>query len=206
MKKLGLLLAGFIVGGTVHSQNVPSDSLRKGRIEYYFQFQSGALIGCTSCLEGKQISFSGSTTHGVKIGRKLRVGAGMGLDSYFQWNTLPVFGSVSWDLLGKKNALFVELNYGGSQTSWRPMNYAEQHGFKKSNGGKMYSYALGYRIKYEKMRISFGVGRKTQIVSSYYEYPTGYWHLNNYVFGDPSRKMIRNEMNRLMVWMAIGWK
>ena len=70
----------------------------------------------------------------------------------------------------------------------------------------MYSYGLGYRIRYEKIRISMGVGRKTQLVTSYYEYLTYYWNNNNYVLGDPSRKTVKNEMSRLQIWLAVGWK
>lgn len=205
MKAIVLLIGSLIVGVTAFAQHDDQDSLRKKKIEYYFQFQSGSLIGCNSCSDGKQISFSGSTTHGIKIGKKLRVGAGVGLDSYFEWNTIPLFGSVSWDLIGKKNALYVEMNYGGALASWRTIDYQE-YGFQKTNAGYMYSYGLGYRVKYEKMRISLGVGRKTQLVTSYYEYPTYYWNNNNYVQGDPSRKMIKNEMNRLQIWLAVGWK
>lgn len=205
MKLIVLLIGNLITGVTAFAQHDDQDSLSMRKIEYYFQFQSGALIGCTSCSDGKQISFSGSTTHGIKIGRKLRVGAGVGLDSYFEWNTMPLFGSISWDLIGKKNVLFVEMNYGGALASWRPIDYQE-YGFQKTNAGKMYSYGLGYRIRYEKIRISMGVGRKTQLVTSYYEYPTYYWNNNNYVLGDPSRKTVKNEMSRLQVWLAVGWK
>ena len=205
MKLIVLLISTLITGVAAFAQHDAQDSLSKRNIEYYFQFQSGALIGCTSCSDGKQISFSGSTTHGIKIGRKLRVGAGVGLDSYFEWNTMPLFGSVSWDLIGKKNVLFVEMNYGGALASWRPIDY-QDYGFQKTNAGKMYSYGLGYRIRYEKIRISMGVGRKTQLVTSYYEYLTYYWNNNNYVLGDPSRKTVKNEMSRLQVWLAVGWK
>lgn len=205
MKIIVLVIGSLITSLTAFAQHVDQDSLSKRKIEYYFQFQSGSLIGCNSCSAGKQISFSGSTTHGIKIGRKLRVGAGVGLDSYFEWNTMPLFGSVSWDLIGKKNALYVEMNYGGALASWRPIDYQE-YGVEKNDAGKMYSYGLGYRIKYEKIRISMGVGRKTQLVTSYYEYPTYYWNNNNYVLGDPSRKTVKNEMNRLQIWLAVGWK
>ncbi len=205
MKLIVLLISTLITGVAAFAQHDAQDSLSKRKIEYYFQFQSGALIGCTSCSDGKQISFSGSTTHGIKIGRKLRVGAGVGLDSYFEWNTMPLFGSVSWDLIGKKNVLFVEMNYGGALASWRPIDYQE-YGFQKTNAGKMYSYGLGYRIRYEKIRISMVVGRKTQQITSYYEYPTYYWNNNNYIQGDPSRKTIKNEMSRLQIWLAVGWK
>lgn len=205
MKRIALLISAVVIGVAAQSQNANQDSLKRKTIEYYFQFQSGMLIGCGSCSDGKQITFSGSTTHGIKIGRRLRVGAGVGLDSYFDWNAMPVFGSVSWDLIGKKNALYVELNYGGALASWRPMNLQE-YGFQKSNTGKVYSYAVGYRIKYDKMRISIGVGRKTQLVTTHYEYPTYYWSFDNYIMGDPSRKIVKNEMNRFMVFLTVGWK
>jgi len=205
MKSIILLVASLIAFVTTDAQNVNQDSLRNRKVEYYYQFQSGALIGCTTCSDGKQISFSGSTTHGIKIGEKLRVGAGVGLDSYFEWNTMPVYGSVSWDLIGKKNALYAELNYGGALASWRSLEYQE-YGYQKTDAGKVYSYGMGYRIKYENLRISIGVGRKTQLVTSFYEYPTYYWNNNNYVLGEPSRKTVKNEMNRLMLWLAVGWK
>jgi hypothetical protein len=205
MKKITLFMIAVVISAGAQSQNEDQDSLKRKRIEYYFQFQSGMLIGCGSCSDGKQITFSGSTTHGIKIGKRVRVGAGVGLDSYFERNTIPVFGSVGWDLIGKKNALYVELNYGGALASWRPMNLQE-YGFQKSNTGKVYSYAVGYRIKYDKMRISMGVGRKTQLVTTHYEYPTYYWNFDNYIMGEPSRKIVKSEMNRLMIYLAVGWK
>jgi hypothetical protein len=203
--KIACLVVCALIGLSAHAQQANQDSIRKRRVEYYFQIQSGALIGCNSCSKGKEITFSGSTTHGIKIGRKLRVGTGIGLDSYFEWNTIPVFGSVSWDLIGKKNTLFVEMNYGGALAAWRQTDY-EEYGYQNSNGGKVYGYSLGYRVKYEKIRMSFGIGHKTQVLTSYYEYPTFYWDNNNYLAGEPSYRTVKNEMNRLTFWIAVGWK
>lgn len=205
MKKRMHLLLGVIIGVVAQSHAGDRDSLSVKKTEYYFQFQSGMLIGCSSCSDGKQITYSGSTTHGIKIGRKLRAGVGVGLDSYFEWNTMPVFGNVSWDIVGKKNALFAEVNYGAALAAWRTLNFQE-YGFQYSKAGQVYSYSLGYRMKYDKMRISMGVGRKTQFITSHYKYPTFYWNNNRYVEGDSSSKTIKNEMNRLMVYLAIGWK
>lgn len=205
MKTIVFLIFVVIIPRDAFSQHLNQDSSVVRKLEYYFQIQTGALIGCTSCSDGKQISFSGSTIHGIKVGRKLRVGAGVGLDSYYEWNTIPVFGSVSWDIVGKKNALFAELNYGGTLASWRYVNFPE-YGYQDSDGGTVYSYGLGYRIKYDKIRISAGVSRKTQVMTSYYEYPTYYWDNNNYIMGEPSTKTVKNELNRLMVWVAVGWK
>jgi len=192
-----------LTGLTTHSQNGLQDSVRKERFEYYFQIQSGALIGCSSFSQGKEISFSGATTHGVKVGRKLRVGAGVGLDSYYGWNTIPLFGSISWDLFGKKNAVFTEFNYGGALASWRHQ-YFPEYGYVQSAGGKMYSAGLGYRVKYDRARISVGIARKTQIMTTYYEYPTYYWNNNDYLLGEPSKRTVKSELNRLVIWIAVG--
>ena len=89
------------------------------KFEYYFYLQSGTLIGCNDCGRGKELTFTGATVQGVKIGKRLRVGAGLGYDSYFGWNMVPIFGSVSWDLFAKKNAFFLEFNYGGALASWK---------------------------------------------------------------------------------------
>lgn len=203
MKSAIVLILLLLTEIAAHSQKHPKDSLRKERVEYYFQIQSGALIGCSTCSSGKVIGFSGATTHGVKIGRKLRVGAGVGFDSYYEWNTVPLFGSISWDLIGKKNALFAEINFGGALASWRNQ-YFQEYGYAHSKEGKMYSGGLGYRIKYDRIRISAGVARKTQLMNSYYEYPTYYWNNNNYIVGEPSKKTVKSEMNRLVVWIAVG--
>ncbi len=205
MKPIVLLIINLIIGASSFAQPIGQDSISKKKIEYYFQFQSGSLIGCNSCSDGKQISFSGSTSHGVKIGKKLRVAAGVGLDSYFEWNTMPMFGSVSWDLIGKKNVLYVEMNYGGALASWKPLDFQE-YGYQKTNAGRMISYVVGYRIKYDEMRISIGLGQKNQRLTSYYEYETYYWNNIAYVLGDPNRKTVKNEINRLQVWIAVGWK
>jgi hypothetical protein len=204
MKNSCLLLVGLMAAVHAHAQNMKADSVKEKKIEYYFLFQTGALVGCTTCYNGKEISFSTSTTHGIKIGKRLRVGAGMGLDSYFNWNTAPVFGSVSWDFPGKRNAMFVQFTYGSSLVAW-PTQSRFEYGHQRTKAGEVYGFGVGYRIRYEKMRISFGLGSKSQLITSYYAYPTYYWK-NTYVAGEPSTKIIKNELNRLAVWMAVGWK
>ncbi len=199
------MFVALIAGVYAQAQNLHTDSTEATKIEYYFQFQSGALVGCSICFTGKEISFSGSTTHGIKIGKRLRVGAGVGIDSYFNWNTTPVFGSVSWDFPGKRNALFFQFTYGGALSAW-PTQKRFEYGHQKTKAGEGYGFGVGYRMRYEKMQISFGLGSKSQLITSYYQYPTYYWKKNTRVLGEPSTKIIKNELNRLAVWMAVGWK
>jgi hypothetical protein len=205
MRKVIIVTILITVAFTAQSQKLNQDSIQLIAVQYYFQVQSGSLFGCNSCPNGKEITFSGSTTHGVKVGKKLRVGGSVGLDSYYGWNILPVYGSVSYDFLGKKNTFFAELNYGTALITNRQISY-EEFGYKDSKGGRMSGFRLGYRMQYDDLRVSFGVGQKTQQVTYYYEYPTLFWDNGNFVAGDSSRRTIKNEMNRFMIWMAVGWR
>lgn len=201
-----LLLTGGSVIGSLAQEN-SSGSAKKKLPEYFFQVQTGALVGCSSCSDGKQISFTASTTHGIKIGRKLRVGTGVGLDAYNNWNVVPYFGSISWDFPGKRNALFVHMNYGGTLASWRSFQWYD-YGLKDSYMSGNFTYGIGYRLTYDKLRLSIGFGEKRQVLHSYYEYPTYYFDVqrNMYLPGTPSTKTVKTQMNRLAIWMAIGWK
>lgn len=188
------------------AQSMLTDSTKYKKFEYFFQFHSGALVGCSSCSDGKSISYSAGFTNGINIGKRLHAGAGFGIDSYERLNVLPVYLAASWDLLGRKNTLFVQASYGDAIGGWKTQSFNE-YGHADSKYGKMYSYYIGYRIKYEQLRISVGVGRKTQIVREYYEYPTYHWISNTqFVPGDPSTKELKTQLNRLAIYLAIGWK
>lgn len=176
------------------------------RISYFFTIGSGALVGCQDCKSGSEVTFSSATIHGVTIGKKLRVGAGLGYDSYYLLQTTPIFGSVSLDLIGNrnKNALFLQFSYGGAGV-WR--NSQDEYGYKKVEGGKVINTQLGYRVRYHDMRFSFSIGTKYQEVTTFYEYPTFIYNFNGqYIAGTPSTKSVLQEMNRLQFSLAIGWR
>jgi len=205
MKNLALILLITVSGFAAFSQQQSLDSISRSRIESFIQIQSAAMVGCNACSNGKEISFSGTTKLGIKVARKWRTAMSVGLDSYFEWNIIPIFGTLSWDVIGKKNKLYAEFNYGGALVSWRNSNYWE-YGLKDTSGGRMYSYGIGYRLNYDKVNFSIGIGHKTQWVTTYYEYPTYYWDVNNYVIGDPTRRTVKTELNRMMIWFAFGWQ
>jgi len=187
--------------------NLLTDTLKRNRkIEYFFYLQSGTLIGCNECSQGKEVTFSGATVHGVKLGKRLRVGAGIGYDAYYNWNNLPLFGSASWDLFARKNAFFIQLNYGSTLTSWKYSQF-DEYGYKESKGGRMVNPMVGYRILYHDLSIALMAGYKSQRMSSFYEYPSYYWdQVNGQLLGDPTTAEMSRELNRLMISMTIGWK
>jgi hypothetical protein len=189
--------------GLVQSDSVISEKF----IGYFFNVQVGSLIGCTDCIAEKEVSFTASTVHGITIGKKLRVGGGLGFDSYYGWQTVPFFGSVSWDLLGSKNtnALFIQCNYGWS-SPWRTEK-AWEYMQSSVDGGQMFYGMAGVRLKYYDLRLSFSVGGKVQQVYSYFDTPTFYYDINgNLISGTSSRTTIAETMKRLAVTVTIGWK
>jgi hypothetical protein len=183
------------------------DTVRNDRLfRYFFNVQVGPLIGCNDCSKGKDITFTSSTLHGTTIGKKLRTGIGIGFNSYHLWQTLPVFASASWDLLGTKNtqALFVQLDYGWS-AAWKQY---EDSDFALANveGGKMIKAQVGYRIKYHNLKIAWAIGSKFQEVSAYYEYPTFYYNEEGMlVEGTPNTTTVKKDMKRLVLSLSIGW-
>ncbi|MFM9837709.1 MAG: hypothetical protein ACKVOQ_05550 [Cyclobacteriaceae bacterium] len=180
---------------------------REKLLSYFFSINSGALVGCQDCNGGSEVTFSSSTIHGATIGKKLRVGVGLGYDSYYLWQTAPLFGTVSWDLIGNKNknALFLQFGYGGAN-AWR--NSVQEYGFKKVEGGKTFTTQIGYRIRYHDVRISFLIGTKYQEVTTFYEYPTYRYGFNGQpILGEtPSTKSVLQELNRIQLSISIGWK
>jgi len=209
LKKLFVILLVVSVVRTALAVEgtVPSDSsARKRKVSYFFAFGMGAMIGCEQChATGTNASFSTSVVQGVRIG-KGSMGAGIGLDVYESRKTLPLFGSASWDLFGKKNKVYVQLNYGYAG-AWVNKD-AKAYGFKSSEGGKMLNPFLGYRIQSGNVRMLFSVGYKFQRVFSRYEYPVYYANptYDSFALLPPSTKEIRMDMNRFVVAMAIGWR
>lgn len=176
------------------------------RFQYFFNVQVGPVIGDDDHNGNNDITFTTSTLHGITLGRKLRAGIGLGFDSYDSWQSTPLYGSVSWDLLGTKNtqALFAQFDYGWSK-AWKQRDDTD-FDLADSKGGKMYNALIGYRIKYHKLKIGLSVGSKFQQVYAYYEYPTYYYTVEGIIMeGSPTKKTIQKDMKRLILSLVIGW-
>jgi hypothetical protein len=209
LKKVFILLLAISLVRTGRAAGpVRSDSsVRKNSVAYYFSFGMGAMIGCEQCrATGKTASFTTSLVQGVRLGKKGSMGAGIGFDAYENWKTMPLFGSASWDLFGKRNKVFVQLDYGYAG-AWINKD-VQGYGYKKSEGGKMVNPLLGYRIRSGNVRFLFSLGYKFQRVFSFYNNPTVDIFPEFYAYPNlaPSTREIRTDMNRFVVGMAIGWK
>ena len=186
----------------------PADSAKQSRfVDYFFNLQLGSLVGCGDCIADKEVTFTASTVHGVTIGQKFRVGGGVGFDSYYGWQTMPLFGSASFDILGTKNsyAVFVQVNYGWSM-AWRKEKEWETRATDVDGGQMVYGMA-GLRLKYHDMRISFTFGGKYQSVTGHFEIPTIYYDVYGFPMkGASSKTTVVETMRRLAFGVSIGWK
>lgn len=177
-------------------------------IQYFFNVALGPLVGCSDCISNKEVTITSSTTHGITVGKKFRTGLGFGIDAYYQWVTMPLFGSVSFDVFGTRNtnALFVRVDLGYS-AAWR---MAESSDFTATgvDGGRMLDLAAGYRIKYHDMTISMSFGVKYQNVSYFFETPSYYYTWDGVLMqgASPNRTTVNEDMSRFMTTIAIGWK
>ena len=183
-----------------------SDIEASKKVSYFFNVQSGVLIGCKDCSFKHEVTVSAATTHGITIGKKLRLGAGVGFDSYQNWQTFPLFGSVSWDLFGSKNrnALFIQFDYGSAKPKANELTYSP---YKDFDTGRMVSTQIGYRINYHDLKISLAIGSKYQRINASYQYPSyRYDFRGTPIIGTPNTTTLRESINRFSLMMAIGWK
>lgn len=172
---------------------------------FFISLQSGYMFGCRGCDGDNAPSSSFSVINGVKLGSKGRVGLGVGYDSYWRYQTLPLFGAISWDLLGNRNtnAWVVQLNYGYSW-AWNQKTF-QGYGYDQTDGGRMLSPQIGYRIKYHDVNIALLAGAKMQRAFTYYKYPTWTWMAGVYKENYNSYT-VKQDISRFMITLMIGWR
>ena len=207
MKKLfiaSLLALATLMECSAGSPAASDSTLRRNKPVYYFTFGMGGMIGCEQCkVNSPSINFTTSTVHGVRFG-KGSIGAGLGFDSYDNWKTVPLFGSASWDLFGKNNKVFVQLNYGYGMAWINKEN--RPFGSTDGRGGKMINPSIGYRMQSGNVKINFSMGYKFQRVFSTYNYYYPYPTYDSFMPYPGTSTEIRRDMNRWVIGMAVGWK
>jgi hypothetical protein len=149
------VLVAFAVITPVMAQQ---DTTFKRKVIYFNQVNSGILFG--KRFTGNTVT--ASTIHGARV-RRLSLGVGLGYEIFSERELMPVFGSISFELVQKeKHSLFVEANYGYSK-AWHislpydPLEYRE-------HGGRLLHGAVGYRRRIENFSFYVKAGYKNQIV------------------------------------------
>ena len=173
----------------------PDVEVLKKKVTYFNTFLAGGLMGET----GKGTGVTLSTVHGVRL-KSAAFGAGIGFDSYLDWKTLPIFGSVSFDFAKiRSNTLFIQFNAGYAE-AWLVREEETWIPRYRDYGGTMVASSLGYRITKEKFSLYAMAGHKFQRAHSSFE--SELWSS----FAPAIRQRVEEDMNRLVVQIGFGFR
>ena len=206
MKRSFILAAAVLFATNALAATRADSTKRRKAIRYFFNVGVAGMAGCTDCAQtGKTVNFSASTVHGIRIlNDKVGVGLGIGLDSYEKWQTLPLFGSVFWDIArGKNGAAFLQMSGGVAAARLNPGS--KDYGYAGTGGGLMLNPVAGYRIKSGNLRVYFTAGYKFQRVFEFLQYPY-FSYFNPPGSMSEMTQTIRYDMQRVVFGIAIGWR
>jgi hypothetical protein len=170
-----------------------SDSLHSGS-SYFLSIHSGGLLG----KKGHGSAMTVSLIQGVRH-KRFAFGAGVGYDSYAEWRTFPIFGSVTYDLSKvSSNKLFIQFNAGYSK-AWNPTR--GEFGLRyEDKGGPIFHPLFGYRIQKGNIALYMTVGYRFQRLTS--EWTERFWGWGN----SPNKFTERRDIERLSVQIGFGFR
>ena len=156
-----LLTASLAVFVTFTSRGQGPGHPPARQIGYHNQFSTGVLAGGEHGL----ITGSVTTVHGITVG-KWAVGAGVGIEGYERWRTVPVFGSLSYYFHPASTGMFItfEAGHGFGRLLWAN----EGIDIRDTKGGPMISPMIGYYISAHKVGLSVAAGYKMQRMTGHY--------------------------------------
>lgn len=174
-------------------------------VRYAFTLNSNVLF-CGSCLAESSLVALPTTIHGIKW-RNWRVGAGVGYTSYGPVRAMPYFGSVTFNLFGKKkqNGLFLELNYGGAH-AWLGPGIRNGEWVESVRASNFAQLSAGYAFHYHGLRLAAQGGISTLITERTFDYGQYY----NYTWGSqdfivpPRREHVEYETTRAFLAISVG--
>lgn len=190
--RISLFLWSCILPGLVFGQ---IDSL-KAKVKYYNSLVSGIMVGSSESADQKEFTLSVTTIHGIKFSSGVKIGLGVGLDTYYDLKVFPLIASVSIDQERKRYGFFAQLNSGYSWVRYTKDN--DEFGELYEEGGFTVNPMIGYRIIVEDFRIYWQAGYKYQVAEVGYEYMD--WG------GNMQRNSRNYEFNRFVIQLGFGFR
>ncbi len=160
---------------------------------YFNTFLSGALLGCGDCINGKDLSFSFVTLHGIAFTSGIKLSAGAGVDVYSNWQMLPLLLGFTVDREQRFNAVYFHLNSGYSYGRYLALDPNTITGFSQK-GGFTINPMIGYRIGKERIRLYIQAGYKYQQASTSFS-GSGWGYSYNREY----------DLNRFLVQLGFGF-
>lgn len=158
---------------------------------WFVSLHAGALFSEV----GGTATISTQLFQGIHYNR-FSLGVGVGYDTYDDWETLPVFTGIGYDVVRHgRNALYVQLN-GGYSKSWSRIPDELSVGMQYDGGYFIHPMA-GYRLQQGKIAFHLTCGYKIQRIQ--YRRSMGGWG-----WGLPMVTTVDQDMERLSVQLGIG--
>ncbi len=155
------------------------------------------MIGSSESADEKEFTVSVTTIHGIKFKSGIKLGLGVGLDTYYDLKVFPLIVSVTFDQERKQHGLFVQLNSGYSIV--RYTESIDEYGNLYEKGGFTINPIIGYRITVENFRIYWQGGYKYQVAEAGYEYYLDWG-------GMPQLSSRHYELNRFVIQLGFGFR
>lgn len=162
----------------------------QSKFHYFFCLQTGGAFG----KNGHGGSLTNALIQGVRYER-ITFGVGVGYDVYTDWQVVPLFASVSFDVLRHgAGAAYVQMN-GGYSDAWSstlrdsPLFFIEKR-------NPYLNPLVGYRLAAGKMNVYLSAGYKFQRVT--YGWTAGW--------SQPVTTRIERSIERVVVRLGVGFR
>jgi len=143
------------------------------RAAFYHEFRTGLLFG------EDQVSFAVHTLNGYQFNQYLGTGLGIGLNTFGDYLTMPIYATVKGYILDRKVSPFYfgDVGYG---FAWRNNNNADYYQVSNLKGGYYWQLGMGYQVNFFNSAFVMAIGYTNQNSQADYEYYPGYWGGTNF--------------------------
>ncbi|MDZ7604469.1 MAG: hypothetical protein U5K79_02545 [Cyclobacteriaceae bacterium] len=116
---------------------------------FYHEFRTGLLFG------EEDVSFAVHTLNGYQFNQYLGTGLGIGLNTFGDYLTLPIYATVKGYILDRKVSPFYfgDIGYG---FAWRNNNNSAFYQVNNLKGGYYWQLGLGYQVNFFNSALHYG--------------------------------------------------
>ncbi len=135
---------------------------------FYHEFRTGLHFG------EDQVSFAVHTLNGYQFNQYLGTGLGIGLNTFGDYLTMPVYATVKGYILDRKVSPFYfgDVGYG---FAWHSNNNSDYYQVSNLKGGYYWQLGMGYQVNFSNSAFIMAIGYTNQDSQADYEYNPGWW-------------------------------
>jgi len=163
--------------GEFNEKIASNPSIKTGA--YFHEFRTGLLFG------EEDVSFAVHMLNGYQFNQYLGTGLGIGLNTYGDYLTLPIYAAVKGYILDRKVSPFYfgDIGYG---FAWRNNNNTDYYQVSNLKGGYYWQLGMGYQVNFFNSAFVMAIGYTNQDSQADYAYNPGWWvQRNDFYAGFP---------------------